>query len=239
MSIRRSACLLALACFLPHAGTASGETEKQFWPEFDGYYGLTDRSRLFLRASLMRAEDADAPEGTPRYEDGKLGLHADISLRPMFRPALAEEDWERKRFLWMRVGYLYVGNYKADGQSYHEDRGVLELSMRQPVAEGLALTARLKWDLRDIDGAYSNRYRARAGLEWAARLGDHPVAPYAHIETSYDTRFDDWNRQRYQAGIEVTLNPRWRIEPYLAYQHDTRSEPGDVTALGLILKYYR
>ena len=45
-----------------------------------------------------------------------------------------------------------------------------------------------------------------------------------------DTRFDAWNRQLYQAGVEIEITKHWRIEPYYARQEDQRS--------GLVLKTY-
>jgi hypothetical protein len=227
----------ALACVLAAAGAASA-AEDQFWPEADGFFRLDERTRIFLLASATRAEEADERNGVPRYEDGTLGVHIDYSLRPLLRSSLHARNWEDERFLWMRAGYNYVGNYDANGDRYHEDRGVLELSARQPAARGITLTGRLRWDARDVDGAYSNRYRVRAGLERPLVVRGRNLVPYAHAEAGYDTRFDKWNRQRYQAGVEVALNASWRIEPYLARQNDSVSSPGHVNALGLILKYY-
>jgi hypothetical protein len=216
----------------------AGAAEDQFWPEADGFFKLDDRTRVFLLASATRAEDTDSRDGATRYEDGTLGAHLDFTLRPVLRKSLRAAKWEEERFLWMRVGYNYVGNYDSNGGRYHEDRGVLELSARQPAGSEVTLTGRLRWDARDVDGAYSNRYRVRAGFERPVVVQGRNMVPYAHAELGYDTRFDKWNRQRYQAGVEVTLNASWRIEPYLARQNDTVSSPEHVNALGLILKYY-
>lgn len=221
-----------LVCGACHAA------QEQFWPELDGYFKVNDETRLFFMGSLTRAEDADGRGSEPRYENGKLGAHIDISLKPLLRPVLDDKDWERNRYLWVRLGYLYVGNYEADGTSYHEDRGIFELSTRQPVAHGINLTGRLKWDLRDVDGDHSNRYRVRIGLERPFTAGGRALAPYAHAEAYYDTRYDEWNRQRYQAGIEIAISKNWRFEPYVARQDDDRSGPAHVNALGLIFKYY-
>jgi Protein of unknown function (DUF2490) len=231
--------LATTAGMLAFATGNCAAAQNEFWPEFDGFFTLNDRARIFAMGSLTRAEDADDREGSPRYENGQAGVSADISLRPLFRRKLDEDDWERNRYLWMRIGYNYVGNYRANGDTYHEDRGVLEFSLRQPATQDLTLTGRVHWDLRNIDGDYSNRYRVRTGLEWATEAGGYSLAPYAHVEVSYDTRFDAWNQQRYQAGVEVKLSASWRIEPYIARQDDSRSAPAHIDALGLILKYYR
>jgi Protein of unknown function (DUF2490) len=218
--------------------TACHAAEEQFWPEVDGFFQLDDRTRLFLMASATRAADADDRGGSPRFPDGTLGAHVDISLRPILRSGLQDDDWEKSRFLWMRVGYNYVGNYRADGTTYHEDRGILELSARQPLGAAVALTGRLKWDVRDIDGTYSNRYRVRVGLEREFEAGGHALVPYVQAEVSYDTRYDAWNKQRYETGVEFEMSKRWRLEPYFAHDDDSRGSPDNINAVGLTLKYF-
>ncbi len=106
---------------------------------------------------------------------------------------------------------------------------------RLPWASPLA--ERLKWGLRDIDGDYSNRYRA-GGPERAFEVGGHALVPYAHAEVYYNTRYDAWNRQRGQAGVDIALNSRWRIEPFLAKQDDSRTKPGHIDAVGPIFRYF-
>jgi len=64
------------------------------------------------------------------------------------------------------------------------------------------------------------------------------MVPYVQAETFYDTRFDTFNRQLYQAGVEIELNKHWRIEPYIARQNDSRSASGNVNRFGLVLKSY-
>ena len=76
---------------------------------------------------------------------------------------------------------------------------------------------------------------ARNGLPFSGRA----LVPYAHVEASYDTRFDTWNRQRYQIGVEIEINQRWRIEPYIAHLDDNRSVSAHINALGLTVKYSR
>lgn len=65
------------------------------------------------------------------------------------------------------------------------------------------------------------------------------VLPYARVEFFYDTRFDVWNRQEFQTGIEIALTQRFRIELYFAFRNDTRTSPAHLDSVGLKLKYYR
>jgi hypothetical protein len=51
-------------------------------------------------------------------------------------------------------------------------------------------------------------------------------------------RFGAWNRQLYQAGVEIETIKHWRIEPYYARQEDQRSSTAHVDRVGLVLKTY-
>ncbi len=225
---------MALICAIP---AARAETREEFWPEFDAFFKLDERSRLFLMAGATRSEDSGNSGGSSGFQNGQVGVHLDYTLRPFLRTNLREEDWQSNRYVWMRVGYRYIEDF--DDWSGGENRGILELNVRHPIADEFSLTGRLKWDLRDIDGSYSNRYGVRFGAERQFSVGERMYVPYAHVELLYDTRFDTWNRQRYQAGIEIAINDRWRVEPYLVHQDDSRFEAGHLHALGLILKYSR
>jgi hypothetical protein len=216
-------------------GTASAAQE--FWPEIDGFFPIDATTRLFLMAASTHAEESDQDGGRWRRSDAQVGAHLDFTLQPLLRPALAARDWEHGRFLWMRVGYRRIGNFGDDGDRYAENRGILELSAQHPLEGGWGLYGRLKWDLREIDGQHSNRYRVRAGVERETRIGSLSATPYADAEFFHDTRFDTWNRQRYQLGVGVPAAGHWTVEPYLAWQHDTRAQPQDLVALGLTLKY--
>jgi hypothetical protein len=65
------------------------------------------------------------------------------------------------------------------------------------------------------------------------------VIPYIHAEFLYDTRFDAWNRQIYQAGVEIELSQSFRLEPWYAFRIDTAASPTHLDRVGLALKYYR
>jgi hypothetical protein len=139
----------------------------------------------------------------------------------------------------MRLGYQRAGNPERDTDSVPENRWLLELTARAGLAGDVWLANRLRLDLRDIGGSHSSRYRYRIGVEKEfATASGLPIVPYLHAEWFYDTRYDAWSRVVYQGGSEIELDKRWRIEPYYAFQRDTRPNSQNVNRLGLILKYY-
>ena len=193
---------------------------------------------MFLLASATSASERFNAAGVTAYQDSELGAHLDITLTPIFRPALMNADWERDRYLWMRVGYARLGALRDSPDSSDENRGILELNAHNPLSPASWILGRLRWEARDIDGQHSDRYRVRLGAErevtWAGRV----AVPYVTAEAFYDTRYDQWNRQEYRLGAEIAIDDRWRIEPYFARRNDQRSEPAHVNAIGLAIKYF-
>lgn len=227
----------ALACA---AATAPAAESNQFWPELDAYVGLGERTRLFLLATGSVYELPGGTGGT-QFQDMQLGVHLDVTLEPVLRPALAKGDWPRNRYLWMRIGYRYGRSLGKtdDTDPYRENRGIFEVTGRTPpLAGGVEVITRFRWDARDFNDQYSNRYRLRLQVEKSLKLDGRAVVPFANAETFYDTRFDAWTRQRYQIGAEIELSGSWRLEPALSRQNDDRSQPSRVNALGLVLKYF-
>lgn len=231
------ACVIAaaLACT---AWPAAAETSSQFWPELDAYFPMNERVRAFLMAKASRAEQA--PGGQSR-QDMQLGAHLDVTLTPLVRYDLVKGDWQRNRYLWMRIGYRYgrsLGDVE-ESAPYREHRGLFELTGRTPpLAGGLEYVTRFRWDARDVNDVDSNRYRLRLQVEKSLVYQGRVVVPFANAEAFYDTRYRDWVRERYQLGAEIGLRPSWRLEPALTYQSDSRSSPGRIHALGLTLKYF-
>ena len=228
-----------LALLLCAGGAAQAETRNEFWPEFDAYLKMSDRARLFLLASMTSASERHNAAGVTAYQDAELGAHLDITLTPIFRPALMNADWERDRYLWIRVGYRQSGTTRDSSDPYSERRGIFELNARNPLPPSTWIFGRFRWEARDVEGQHSNRYRIRLGVEHEVTWFERVAVPYVTAETYYDTRYNQWSRQEYKIGAEIAIDDRWRIEPYFARRNDQRSEPAHVNAFGFALKYYR
>ena len=232
------AAVAALACAALPARAAE---RNEFWPELDVYVPLGERMRLFAAVAATRAEETQNGAQATQYQDLTAGVHLDVTLVPILRKELAQADWQRNRYLWMRVGYRYgrsIGDSEQDDR-FREQRGIFELTGRtQPLAGGLEFVGRFRWDAREVNDQHSNRYRLRLTVEKSLRVDGRAVVPFANAEAFYDTRFDTWNRQRYQAGAEVELGRHWRLEPSLIRQNDSRSQPAHVNALALAFKYF-
>jgi len=219
------AALLALA--MP---TLAQDTRREFAPEGNAYFKVSDQARVYLQASVVGRP-------TQNTTDGELGANFDYTFKPIFRPELLNAQWERDRYLWARVGYL-LGGGEEGLKDFHERRIIVQATGRILLANQFWLMHRGQVDFRDIDGQASQRYRYRAAVEREFTLQGVAVVPYAQAEIFYDTRYNAVSRQLYQFGAEVEFARQWRIEPYYARQADKLPTPGAVDRLGLVLKYY-
>jgi hypothetical protein len=91
------------------------------------------------------------PTPSEGIDDKSLDLAAylDISLKPILRKHLLEEDWQRSRYLWARIGYDRV--FKAtdgEGAEVAEDRGIIAFYAKAPLPAEVWLEARVRTDLR-------------------------------------------------------------------------------------------
>ena len=117
--------------------------------------GLSPRTRIYLDAAYASGKESDA-------ESLDLAAYLDISLRPIARKELWTEDWQRRRYLWARIGYDRI--FKAtDGTraDVAEDRGIVSFFAKAPLPAEVWLEAGVRADLRWIGGDYSTRYRFR------------------------------------------------------------------------------
>ena len=217
----------------------AGDTQTEIWPEAQAFFKLGGRIRLHLLADVWYAPASWTAEGTASDSEAETGAHLDVTLKPIARHRLRTRNWERERYVWARVGYDYVWTPGDPENPSHENRGIVEVTGRAHVGGGVWAVNRARVDLRDKNGTYSTRYRERLTLERETPVFGLETVPYASAEVLYDTRYDAWSEQRYQVGLEMVLDPRWRLEPYYLRKRDTRSEPRHTNAVGLVLKHYR
>jgi hypothetical protein len=230
------AAMLALAA-TPAAAASS--TSYEFWPEINAYVGLGERSRMMFSAAGTRAMEGTVDNRILSVQDAQFTLNLDYTLAPILRRDVPQSEWSKNRLLWSRLGFEYGTSTSSGADSFRSYTGIVELNGRFPMEGTLWLTSRLRVDLRDINGEASQRYRVRVGAEWDTVAFDHPIAPYASVETLYDTRYDKWSRLTLKAGLETPIGGDWRVEPYLALQ---LNKPADelkrVLGLGLTFKVY-
>lgn len=228
--MKRICALLILGAALSGPAAAADSTE--FWPEVSAFVAMTPQARLHLDASYARERESS---------DRSLDVSAflDLSIAPLMRKELRTQDWQRSRFLWTRVGYTRVFKWSNGGpKAVNEDRLSAALYGRGELPGEVWIEGRARVDLRWISGDFSSRERLRLEASREFTVLEHSVVPYVQVEAFYDTRYHAWARTLYQPGVEVALDPRFRIELYVARQVDRRPTPQSLDALGIVAKWY-
>ena len=239
LPVFRHAAPTAVLALLTVSTTASGSTVGEFWPEIDVYHGIDARSRVLFTADATRGSEGSTEDRKTTIQNGQFTFNYDYTLAPVLRTDVPESEWSKNRYLWMRVGYAYGTSFNDTDNAYRSHALISELSSRFPLGSDVWLNGRARFDARSVNGEPSQRYRARLGLDWSTTMEGIALGPYADIEMYYDTRYNSWSRTLWRAGCEVVIDPRWRIEPYLAVQANSSSGVvARVVALGLALKYY-
>ena len=223
--------LVAFLAWVAVAGAAHAADASEAWPELSFYKDLNSQTRLFLNAAYAEGKESDT-----RSLD--LAAYFDVSLKP-FRKKLQTEDWQGKRYFWMRIGYDRI--FKAtdeEAAEVSENRGIVSFHANAQLPAEIVLEARARADLRWIGDDYSTRYRFRLEVNRKFTVRDHAIVPYFNIEWFYDTRYDGWARTLYKLGPTITAGPHFRYEIYVAHQEDRLPSKSDLDALGLNLKWY-
>jgi hypothetical protein len=231
MKLRRL-ILFASAALALAASALADDTKPDAWPELDAFVGLSGKSRLFLSAALSRSRQES-------YVDITFGAHVDFFLKPISRAWLRHTpDIEKRRYLSFRIGYRYGQGLGDDADSYREQRVVLEATARAYLPGRLVALNRNRFDLRDLQGEGSWRYRNRTRLEREFPAWSRSLTTYAMAEFFYDSRYDSWSRTRYYAGLEWPLGRTSVLDTYYCRQDDSQPSPAHVNALGLALNVY-
>jgi hypothetical protein len=216
------------------SGAAHAGDPWELWPEASAFVQLHARTRIYLDAAYAKGKESDEASLD-------TGAYLDISFLPVGprrRHSFRTTDWQRGRYFWARVGYDRVFKAAEGTRSVAEDRGILSLWGKVPLPGDVWLEGRARADLRWIGAEYSTRYRLRVEATREFVLLDHAVVPYFNAEWFYDTRYDGWARDLYQAGFEVTVSKHFRFELYLTRQEDRLPSLSSLNAFGIVAKLY-
>lgn len=225
-------CLaLALCAWLAPATTVRADDASEFWPEANLFVPLSPQTRLFFDIPYADGRESE-------HSVLELATYLDISLKPIVKK-FRTEDWQRSRYFWARVGYdCVLHDPGAGGAEVAENRGIVALLGKAMLPAEVVAEARVRADLRWIGDDYSTRHRYRIEFTREFTVLDHTVVPFLNFEWFYDTRYDDWARRLLMFGPEVTVNPHFRFQIFLARQNDLLPKQSTLNALGVNLMGY-
>ena len=187
---------------------------------------------LFLAAPTISRQDA--------YGEGEWGAFVEFGVAPILRREFRETyDIDRFRFLRFRAGVSYISNLEVNESTFTEWRGVVEFTARVLLPYDILGALRTRADLRWLDGGYSTRIRARLGVERETHLTSWlTLVPFASLELFYDSRYAIWNRTQTKLGVGIPVVGPVVVDLSYVYQHDIRSQPTYIHALGLAVNFF-
>jgi Protein of unknown function (DUF2490) len=236
-AIRRPLILITALVFLMLLGTrvsSAQETKNEFWPEVDVYINVKPKVRLYLIGTISKAVEDGELFNAQSYE-AQVGLHV---------------DYIPNHHLILRTGYRYGTAVGNNDDGFREHRLLTEQTLRKLLPGDFLLSDRNREDFRFINGDFSFRYRNRVTIERELPVfKSRTITPYVSGEIFYDTRFNEWNRNRVAVGVQHTLIrgplqkmllPKRQVvlDLYFMKQNDSRSDTPHVNALGASLAFY-
>ena len=211
-------------------------------------------ARLFVFAFCMVGGSAVA-QTLPPLRDAQLWSRAQFSyyLRPdfdiRFRGSLrygnnmsqlteaiagASFAYYLRPYLSFGSGFLYKKGVKSLTGYSREERWYAEASFAQCLDQ-FQFSNRARSEVRWVDGRRWERYRDRVQVRRRNLIPQAHLSPYLSWEDLYYTKYDEWNRKEYTAGIQVRLASRERLRLFYRYQDDPRSRPHDINIMGITL----
>ena len=204
------------------------DTHEEIWPELDTYVRLASKTRLFFSfRPIISADDRS-------FSESQLGANIEFEFAPMRNIDLTDSpDRDKYHHLRARLGYWEARSHDVSGAGVTERRIVTELTPRASLPFETLLSVRNRFELRWLDGDDAWRFRLYPKLQRDTPIGSVTFTPYAAVEFFYDSRFDEWNRTRYQVGVSVPT-AKWIVpEVYYARQEDRNPVKKYVNILGL------
>lgn len=201
------------------------------------YEKLGPTTRLYFVGAWATGKESE-------FRTLDLAGYFDLTFKPLARDVVlpetwrAEQDWRQRRYLWIRLGYDHVFKASGEERSTPEDRGIVAVMGRAYLPANILFEGRARVDLRWIGGDYSTRYRLRGELNRDFTVLGAATNVWLQGEAFYDTRYDGWARDLYQAGAEITLTNHFRVEPSVARQVDRLPEKSGLWAVALVARWY-
>lgn len=210
--------LATLSLALGGVDVRAAETNTEFWPELRVWVPVVDSTRILLDATHTRDSDTGDP------------VNAELS---------AYVHYALDRNIGFRGGVSYS---EKPPQTAGEDRSIARLFALMFYytwypAEGVRVENRVRADFGNDNGTDYQRYRDRLRLKVQTHAWGHEVTPYTNLEAYYDTRYDSFNRWRFELGFQTPVG-RCKcadLNAYFGRQRDT--EPSLKYTNGIGVKF--
>ena len=223
--------LVAALVLSPGVVYAQSGDPVEFWGELNLFKKVNPTTRLYFVVADTKGKESE-------FRTVDLAGFVDLTLGPQLPRRRQKQNWQTRKYLWVRIGYDHI--FKAENQTRtaQENRGIVALYGRVHLPGAILFEARPRADLRWIEGSYSTRYRLRFEVNRDFTVLDRVVTPYFQAEYFYDTRYDGWSRDLYQLGAEIGVTGHFRVEPSVVRQLDKLPSPSGLYAVSFVARWY-
>lgn len=95
---------------------------------------------------------------------------------------------------------------------------------------------RTRIELRDVGGAWLQRWQHRSAIGRDVDVAGRDVFAYGQFDLSADSRVHTLNRTEKSFGVRVPISPTASIDTFFTHQDDTRRTPHTILIGGAILR---
>jgi Protein of unknown function (DUF2490) len=223
--------LVAALVLSPCVVNAQSGDPLEFWGELNLFKKVNPTTRLYFVVADTKGKESE-------FRTIDLAGFVDLTLGPQLPRRRQKQDWQTRKYLWVRIGYDHIFKAEDKTRTAQENRGIVALYGRVHLPGAILFEARTRADLRWIDGNYSTRYRFRAEVNRDFTVLDRVVTPYVQAEYFYDTRYDGWARDLYQVGAEIGVTGHFRVEPSVVRQLDHLPSQSGLHAFSFVARWY-
>jgi hypothetical protein len=223
--------LVAALVLSPGVVYAQSGDPVEFWGELNLFKKVNPTTRLYFVVADTKGKESE-------FRTVDLAGFVDLTLGPQLPRRRQKQDWQTRKYLWVRIGYDHIFKAEDKTRTAQENRGIVALYGRVHLPGAILFEARPRADLRWIAGSYSTRYRLRFEVNRDFTVLDRVVTPYFQAEYFYDTRYDGWSRDLYQMGAEIGVTGHFRVEPSVVRQLDKLPSPSGLYAVSFVARWY-
>lgn len=207
---------------LAMAQTPPPEDDSQFWSEVQLIKALDKKHDLLIIGVLRTGQELKRPV------DERIG--AGLAFKP-------------NKYLTLMPTYLYVDQQPFPGRRISEHRLIMNITAKASLGKFLftdrnLIERRARHDSRDF-----TVYRNRLQIDHPAKIGSFAFKPFVADEVFYSTQQgtagrQGWFRNRISAGIIKQFGERFNAEFFYLRQNDGVLRPGDVHAVGTLVRVF-
>jgi Protein of unknown function (DUF2490) len=209
---------------------AQDTTSNEFWPQLDLYFDVSPDIQVLAMANERVATDSVDT-------NFRLGPMVLFHLPAAFNRTPSRHHEEERRFVSLAAGYLYI-TPGPGGTGRVEQRGILQFVPRLPLPKKTLLMDRNELDLRWISGAYYWRYRNQLTWQRDFSIRAHAFTAYANGEVEYYSKYDNWYRTDYGAGIRLPVGKQIELQPYYLHENTSNTQPAHTNVVGIIVSFF-